>query len=241
VAILLIQSALFLIIGGLFVAAVLIDRSALRARDYLLFESRAVLSQRLTVAGFALLIVQTLVGTPLLGAVFALVAAAWTLWWLPTKRRRFTVAAESVFAAPPEAVASVMFDISQQPKWMESVVEAVLETPGMLRAGSAVRQKIRLSGHELTAKLVVTEHVPYELLVMVVQVRYGQPFDRFEVVPREGGSLVRYGGGHDVSLVNAILGGWRYPSLRKQFVRRRGENLERLRQLVKPGPLGRAV
>lgn len=236
-AVLLIQSALFLVIGGLFVAALLIDRSALGGRDYRRFESRAVLSQRLTLAGFALLIVQVLVGMPLLGAALGIAALAWTAWWLPASRRRFAVAAEAVFEAPPEAVAAVMFDISQQPKWMESVVEAVLETPGMLRTGSVVRQTIRLSGHELTAKLLVTEHVPYERLVLTVQVRHAQPFDRFEVVPHARGSLVRYAGGHDVSRANAILSGWRYPSLRKQFARRRGENLERLRRLVGPNPL----
>src|SRR5207249_2209066 len=81
-----------------------------------------------------------LVGTPLLGAVLAIIAILWTLWWLPAEHRRFDVAVQSIFDARPEAVAAVMFDISEQPRWMDSIVRTVLETPGLLRKGSVIRQ-----------------------------------------------------------------------------------------------------
>ena len=98
---LLIQAALFLAVVGLLVGALLVDRSGVHGRDYLVFEERAVLSQRLTVAAFVLVILEFLVGTPLLGAVLATLAIFWTLWWLPADHRRFDVAVQSVFEGDP--------------------------------------------------------------------------------------------------------------------------------------------
>jgi hypothetical protein len=239
VALVLLQNVLLLVVIGLIAAAFLIDRSGLRGRDYLRFESRAVLSQRLILAALALMIVVVLIGIPLVGAVLLLIAIVWTLWWLPASHRHFDLGVEAVFEAPPEAVAAVMFDISQQPRWMDSVVAAVLETPGLLRAGSVIRQTIRLSGHDLTARLAVTAFVPYERLELTVQVRHGRPSDLFAVAPHDRGSLVRSSGRHDLSRVNAILSGWRLPTLRKGFTERRAANLERLRALVMSRPLER--
>jgi hypothetical protein len=236
---LLIQSALFIAVAGLLLAALLVDRSGVRGRDYLVFESRAVLSQRLTVAAFVFVIVEFLIGTPLLGAVLAVLAILWTLWWLPAEHRRFDVNVQSIFDAAPEAVAAVMFDISQQPRWMDSIVGTVLETPGLLRKGSVIRQTLKVSGQDLVAKLVVVELVPYERLLLQVIVRHAELFDLFEVQPHERGSLVTYSGRHQLSRLNAVLTGWRLPSLRKRFAERRNANLERLRTIVRPAPLAR--
>ena len=236
---LLIQSVLFLAVVGLLVGALLVDRSGVRGRDYLVFEERAVLSQRLTVAAFVLVIVEFLVGTPLLGAVLAILAILWTIWWLPAEHRRFDVNVQSIFDARPEAVAAVMFDISEQPKWMDSIVRTVLETPGLLRKGSVIRQTLRVSGQDLVAKLVVIEHLPYERLLLQVIVRHAELFDLFEVQPHAGGSMVTYSGRHQLSRLNAVLTGWRLPSLRKRFGERRAANLERLRAIVHPAPLAR--
>jgi hypothetical protein len=126
---LIVEALLFGIALACFVAALLVDRSGIRARDYLTFESRAVLSQRLTLAGFVSGIVEVLVGTPPVGAVLAVIAIAWTLWWLPPSHRRFDVGVESVFDAPPESVAAIMFDVSEQPRWMDSIVRTKLSTP----------------------------------------------------------------------------------------------------------------
>ena len=60
---LLVQSALFLVVVGLLVGALLVDRSGVHGRDYLVFEQRAVLSQQLTVAAFVLVLVEFLIGT----------------------------------------------------------------------------------------------------------------------------------------------------------------------------------
>jgi len=128
VILLLIQTGIFLVVVGLLIGALLVDRSGVYGRDYLVFESRAVRSQQLTLAAFVLVIVEFIVGTPLLGAVLAIVAILWTLWWLPAEHRRFDVNVQSVFEAPPEAVAAVMFDISDQPRWMDSIVRTALET-----------------------------------------------------------------------------------------------------------------
>jgi len=239
VTLLLIQGVLFLVVVGLLIGALLVDRSGVRGRDYLVFEERAVLSQRLTVAAFVLVILEFIVGTPLLGAVLAILGILWTLWWLPAEHRRFDVAVQSVFAAPPEAVAAVMFDISEQPRWMDSIVRTVLETPGLLRKGSVVRQTLRVSGQDLVAKLVVVELVPYERLVLQVVVRHAVLFDQFEVQPHPQGSLVTYSGRHQLSRLNAVLTGWRLPALRRSFAARRTANLERLRTIVHPAPIAR--
>jgi polyketide cyclase/dehydrase/lipid transport protein len=239
VILLLVQTALFIGVAGLLLAALLVDRSGVRGRDYLVFEQRAVLSQQLTLAAFVLVIAEFLVGTPLLGAVLAIIATLWTLWWLPAEHRRFDVNVQSIFEAPPEAVAAVMFDISEQPRWMDSIVRTVLETPGLLRKGSIIRQTLRVSGQDLVAKLVVVELVPYERLLLQVIVRHAELFDLFEVQPHERGSLVTYSGRHQLSRLNAVLTGWRLPSLRKRFAERRTANLERLRTIVRPAPLAR--
>jgi hypothetical protein len=236
---LLIQTALFFAVAGLLIGALLVDRSAVRGRDYLVFESRAVLSQRLTVAAFVLVIVEFLVGTPLLGAVLAVLAIIWTLWWLPAEHRRFDVEVQSVFDAAPEAVAAVMFDISEQPRWMDSIIGTVLETPGLLRKGSVIRQTLRVSGQDLVAKLVVVELVPYERLLLQVIVKHAELFDLFDVQPHPQGSLVTYSGRHQLSRLNAVLTGWRLWSLRRRFAERRKANLERLRIIVRPAPLAR--
>jgi hypothetical protein len=239
VILLLIQAAIFLVVVGLLIGALLVDRSGAHGRDYLVFEERAVLSQRLTVAAFVLVILEFIVGTPLLGAILAILAIFWTLWWVPPEHRRFDVAVQSVFEAPPEAVAAVMFDISEQPRWMDSIVRTVLETPGLLRKGSVVRQTLRVSGQDLIAKLVVVELVPYERLVLQVIVRHAMLFDQFEVQPHAEGSLVTYSGRHQLSRLNAVLTGWRLPALRRSFAARRTANLERLRTIVHPAPIAR--
>ncbi|MGH2472849.1 MAG: hypothetical protein ACRDG6_10665, partial [Candidatus Limnocylindria bacterium] len=92
---------------------------------------------------------------------------------------------------------------------------------------------------DLVAKLVVVELVPYERLLLQVVVRHAELFDLFEVQPHEQGSLVTYSGRHQLSLLNAILTGWRLPSLRKGFAERRNANLERLRTIFRPAPLAR--
>ena len=236
---LLVQSALFLAVVALLIGALLVDRSGVHGRDYLVFEERAVRSQQLTVAAFVLVILEFLIGTPLLGAVLAILATLWTLWWLPAEHRRFDVAVQSVFAARPEAVAAVMFDISEQPRWMDSIVRTALETPGLLRKGSVIRQTLRVSGQDLVAKLVVVELIPYERLLLQVLVRHAELFDLFEVQPDVGGSIVTYSGRHQLSRLNAVLTGWRLPSLRKRFAERRTANLERLRTIVHPAPIAR--
>ncbi len=239
VILLLVQSALFLAVVGLLIGALLVDRSGVHGRDYLVFEQRAVRSQQLTLAAFVLVIIEFLVGTPLLGAVLAIIAALWTLWWLPAEHRRFDVAVQAVFDARPEAVAAVMFDISEQPRWMDSIVRTVLETPGLLRKGSVIRQTLRVSGQDLIAKLVVVELVPYERLLLQVIVRHAELFDLFEVQPHDGGSIVTYSGRHQLSRLNAVLTGWRLPTLRRSFAARRTANLERLRTIVHPAPIAR--
>jgi hypothetical protein len=239
VILLLIQTGIFLVVVALLIGALLVDRSGVHGRDYLVFEERAVLSQRLTIAAFVLVIVEFLVGTPLLGAVLAILAILWTLWWLPAEHRRFDVNVQSIFDARPEAVAAVMFDISEQPKWMDSIVRTALETPGLLRKGSVIRQTLRVSGQDLVAKLVVVEHLPYERLLLQVIVRHAELFDLFEVQPHPSGSMVTYSGRHQLSRLNAVLTGWRLPSLRKRFAERRAANLERLRAIVHPAPIAR--
>lgn len=236
---LLIQTGIFLVVVALLVGALLVDRSAVRGSDYLVFEERSALSQQLTAAAFVLVIVEFLIGTPLFGAVLAILAILWTLWWLPADHRRFDVNVQSVFDAGPEAVAAVMFDISQQPLWMDSIVATRLETPGLLRKGSVIRQTLRVSGQDLVAKLVVVELLPYEKLLLQGIVRHAELFDLFEVQPHERGSLVMYSGKHQLSRLNAVLTGWRLPSLRKRFAERRTANLERLRTIVRPAPLAR--
>jgi hypothetical protein len=239
VILLLIQTGIFLVVVALLIGALLVDRSAVRGSDYLVFEERSALSQQLTAAAFVLVIVEFLIGTPLFGAVLAILAILWTLWWLPADHRRFDVNVQSVFDAGPEAVAAVMFDISQQPLWMDSIVATRLETPGLLRKGSVIRQTLRVSGQDLVAKLVVVELLPYERLLLQGIVRHAELFDLFEVQRHERGSLVMYSGKHQLSRLNAVLTGWRLPSLRKRFAERRTANLERLRTIVRPAPLAR--
>jgi hypothetical protein len=232
VAILVIQAFLVTAAIALCVVAILFDRAGLRARDYLRFESHARLVHRVTLTAAILMLIDVAIAFPIAGAILIAAAVVWTAWWLPASHRRLDVTAEAVFDIVPEAVAAVMFDISQQPRWIDSIVQTVLVTPGLLRVGSVVKQTMRLSGHELVATLVVTELVPYERLVLTVQLEQARPFDRYEVASHQRGALVRSIGHHEISLVNAILSGWGLATLRKRFAERRAANLERLREIV---------
>jgi hypothetical protein len=232
VTVFVIQAILVTAAIALCVIAILMDRAGLRARDYVRFESHARLVHRVTLAAAILMLIDVALAFPIAGAILIVAAVAWTAWWLPASHRRLDVTAEAVFDVPPEAVAAVMFDISQQPRWIDSIVQAVLVTPGLVRVGSVVKQTIRLSGHELVATLVVTDFVPYERLVLTVELERAKPFDRYEVASHARGALVRSMGHHEISLVNAILSGWGVPALRKRFAERRAANLERLKEIV---------
>src|SRR5207247_4807734 len=113
----------------------IIDQIPFRARDFLLFESRAVLSQRLQLAALVLILANFLIGIPIVGLALLVIAVAWTLWWVPASHRLLAVGAQSVFRVPPSSVAAVMFDVSQQPRSIESLGAAALEAPGPRRTG----------------------------------------------------------------------------------------------------------
>jgi hypothetical protein len=102
----------------------------------------------------------------------------------------------------------------------------------MLREGSVVRQTVRIGGRDLTAKLAVTELVPYERLALTVLVPHPRPVDLYEVAPHERGAQVKSTGAHSLSWANAVLHGWRLPWLRKRLTRQRAAHLEKLRGLV---------
>ena len=232
---------LFLLIATivLLVSATIIDLIAVRSRDFLLFESRAVLSQRLQLAALVLILANFLIGIPIVGLALLVIAVAWTLWWVPASHRVLAVGAQSVFRVPPSSVAAVMFDVSQQPRWIESLVAAALETPGLLRTGSVIRQTVLINGHELIARTRVTELDPGRRLVTTLVVHHAQPADVIDLQPHENGTMVSYSGGHRLSLAGAVLGAWRLPWLRSRFEARRAANLERLRPLVEDMPRGR--
>ncbi len=223
----------------LLVAATVADLLAVRSRDFLLFESRAVLSQRLQLAGLVLILANFLIGLPVVGLALIGIAFLWTLWWVPASHRTFEMRAQTVFQVPPSSVAAVMFDVSQQPRWIESLVAAALETPGLLRLGSVIRQTVLIGGHELVARTRITELDPGRRVVMALVVHHSQPADVIDLQPHENGTLVAYSGGHRLSLAGAVLGGWRLPWLRRRFQARRTANLERLRPLVEGLPRGR--
>ena len=222
----------------LLVSAAVVDLIAVRSRDFLLFESRAVLSQRLQLAGLVLILANLLIGLPVVGLALLGIAFLWTLWWVPASHRMFEVRAQTVFRVPPSSVAAAMFDVSQQPRWIESLIAAVLETPGLLRAGSVIRQTVVIGGHELVARTRVIELDPGRRLVMTLVVHHAQPADVIDLQPYENGTLVAYSGGYRLSLAGAVLGGWRLPWLRRRFEARRAANLERLRPLVEGLPRG---
>src|SRR2546430_15231357 len=140
----------------LLVAATVVDLLAVRSRDFLLFESRAVLSQRLQLAGLVLILANCLIGLPVIGLALIGIAFLWALWWVPASHRTFEVRAQAVFHVPPSSVAAVMFDVSQQPRWIESLVAAALETPGLLRLGSVITQTALIGGPQLVPRNAVT-------------------------------------------------------------------------------------
>jgi len=122
---------------------------------------------------------------------------------------------------------------------MDSIVRTVLETPGLLRKGSVIRQTLRVSGQDLIAKLVVVELVPYERLLLQVTVRHAELFDHFEVQPHPRGSLVTYSGRHQLSRLNAWLTGCAFPHFGGAS-RRGGPPISSgLRTIVHPAPIAR--
>jgi hypothetical protein len=236
----LIQLVLLAVTVVLLVAGLVVSRSAVETRDYQVFEARSASAHKLVFAANVLVVVMFLIGIPLLGVILAIAAILWTAWWLPKSRREFDVVVMRSFDARPEAVAAVMFDVSQQPRWLESIVATALETPGLLREGSIIRQTVRIQGHDLIARLVVADLVPYERVVFRLAFPDGRELrDEIEVQPKGSGSVVTYKGHHELARVNAILTGWRLPTMRKRFAERRLANLERLRALVHPAPLAR--
>src|SRR2546428_9125451 len=201
----------------LLVAATVVDLLAVRSRDFLLFESRAVLSQRLQLAGLVLILANFLIGLPVVGLALLGIAFLWTLWWVPASHRAFKVRAQTVFRVPPSSVAAVMFDVSQQPRWIESLVGTALETPGLLRTGSVIRQTVLIGGHELIARTRVTELDPGRRLVTTLVVHHAQPADVIDLQPHEHRTMVSYSRGHRPSPAGAGLCGFRLPWLLRRF------------------------
>jgi hypothetical protein len=225
---------IFLIISGLIVYT-----TGLRSSEFAVFDSRTAVARRLMAAAFIPLALE-LIGTgTLIGIAIVALAVLWSISWLPERRRRFAVAAEAVFRSPPDSVAAVMFDVSAQPKWMEAIREAVLESPGLLRVGSVIRQRTEVRGRSMVARLRVEEFEPYRRLVLVLQVDQPAAVDILEVAPAGAGSRVRFGGSHLLPPLIAMLAGWRLGSVRRRFERQRAASLERLRDLVEP-PMGRS-
>jgi hypothetical protein len=169
---------------------------------------------------------------PVIGGPFAVLVGTWLVWCLQPSQRRVDVSAEAMFRSPPEAVASVMFDVSQQPRWMESIKAASLVTPGLLRVGSVIRQTAIVAGTDLAATLRVNELVPYQRLALALEGSPSDTIDVLEVAAQDGGSLVTFRGTHRISFAVAVLTGWRTPSLRRTFAKNRAASLERLRALV---------
>jgi len=231
-----IDSLLSLIGIVLIIVGLIVYATGLRSSEFAVFDSRTIVARRLMASAFIPLALE-LVGTgTLVGIGLVVLAVLWSISWLPERRRRFAVTAEAIFRSPPESVAAVMFDVSAQPRWMESIREAVLETPGLLRVGSIIRQRTEVQGRIMLARLHVDELEPYHRLVLALEVQNRSAVDVLEVTPLGAGSRVRYGGSHELPLLLAILGGWRLGSLRRRFERQRAAGLERLRELVEPRP-----
>jgi Polyketide cyclase / dehydrase and lipid transport len=220
-----------LAIGFLFAAA-LLESSGLRARDIIVLESRARIARMCVAASLVCLILVVLIGSPLIGAALAVVAVVWVLWWTPRSHRLLPLRAQAVIAAPPDSVAAVMFDVSAQPRWIESVLSCVNETPGLLRIGSVLRQTVRVQGRDLRARLRVAAYEPGRRLVLELLVKDGLIAEVFEIAPHERGSVVTSAGTHELTLTGAALSGWRIAGLKRSFNARRAANLERLRVLV---------
>ncbi|TME25479.1 MAG: hypothetical protein E6I64_10930 [Chloroflexi bacterium] len=220
-----------LAIGFLFAAA-LLESSGLRARDIVVLESRGRIARVCVAASVVCLILIVLIGSPLIGGALTVIAIAWVLWWLPRSHRIVPVRAQAVIAAPPDSVAAVMFDVSAQPAWIESVLSCVNETPGLLRAGSVLRQTVRVKGRDLRARVRVAAFEPGQRLVLELLVNDAMVAEIFEIAPHEHGSLVTTSGTHELSIAGAALSGWRMAGLKRSFNARRAANLERLRVLV---------
>ncbi len=137
-----------------------------------------------------------------------------------------------MFRVPPSAVAAVMFDVSQRPRWVGAVAAATLETPGLLREGSVIRQTVRMAGRQFNVRVRVADLDPGRKLVTTALLRVPQSEDVLEVAPHETGTLVTYSGAHQISLVYAILAGWRLPWMLKRLRAQRLADFERLQPLV---------
>jgi polyketide cyclase/dehydrase/lipid transport protein len=222
-------------------AGLLVFASASRTSDFALFESRSAIARRLIATAFIPLALELLGTGSVIGVALVVLAVLWAVSWIPARRRRFEYGAQTVFRSPPEAVAAVMFDVSAQPKWMESVREAVLETPGFLRVGSVIRQRVEIQGRQLVAHVRVTELDPYHKVTLALETASTPAIDVLEVTPQGAGSRVRFGGSQQLPTIIAILGAWRLGSLRRRFETQRAVSLERLRTLVEPYPARRAV
>ena len=230
--ILYVWAALFGLAIGFLFAAALLESSGMRAREIVVLESRARIARICVAASVVCLIVVVLIGSPLIGGALAVLTIVWVLWWLPRSHRLLPVTAQAVIAAPPDSVAAVMFDVSAQPRWIESVLACVNETPGLLRVGSVLRQTVRVHGRDLQARLRVAAYEPGRRLVLELLVHDGLIADVFEIAPHERGSLVTSGGSHELTVTGAALSGWRIGGLKRSFNARRAANLERLRVLV---------
>src|SRR5207248_8982288 len=113
----------------------------------------------------------------------------------------------------------------------------VNETPGLLRAGSVLRQTVRVKGRDLRARVRVAAFEPGQRLVLELLVNDTVVAEIFEIAPHEHGSLVTTSGTHELTIAGAALSGWRMAGLKRSFNARRAANLERLRVLE----IGRAA
>ena len=217
---------------ALVIAGLIVFASGSRTTDMRVYEARATIARRLIGAAFVPLALEMIgTGSPVAIALVAL-GSLWAISWLPLRRRRVAVAVERSFRVPAESLAAVMFDVSTQSRWMHAVIESVNETPGLLRVGSVVRQRIAFGDRSMVVRRRVTLLEPYRRLELALDSSGGASRDLLEVTPQGDGSRARLSGTEELSLIGAVTNGWRLGSLRHTFEEQRAASLERLRRLV---------
>lgn len=90
----------------------------------------------------------------------------------------------------PGAVFDALTDVELIPQWQSNVIAVSKQTSGPVRAGTQIRQTVKMAGRR-EANLSVAAYMPHELVAFSGDVGVADYYCAFELTPRaDGGTTV---------------------------------------------------
>lgn len=87
--------------------------------------------------------------------------------------------------ASPSEVFALLTEVERIPAWQRSVVAATKRTPGAVRAGTMVDQKLKMMGRTRQASVRVAAYTPAELVAFAGDTGFADYYCAFEFTPTD--------------------------------------------------------